>query len=268
MGQNLILLTTKSGMVICVHPDLLKEMQGVMSAKMKPRSKQKTWLATSFMLLFSNIQNGRLCWWCENHRSRWYLVRQGKSKKIWYYPYHPQWPKVLITSSVTQPPIPTSAIHKHKHKRSGSMRSWSPITIATSWLSLLIFWPGSLYKLLYSYTYPRRRKTHWINLSQMLSHLWLLIPPPLSDEVVLVIVIKWHDCQVSVSLQKTWSSVSYGICQHHIKRILIDLNSAPSIIQQWLLQFLQIPISQLSTTMTTIHDFSTQKSHLIGKVRC
>jgi len=56
----------------------------------------------------------------------------------------------------------------------------------------------------------------------------------------------------------------------HIERIQVDLGSALSIIPKRILYFLDIPLSRLSTTTTTIYGFNAGSSYPLGKIclRC
>jgi len=52
-----------------------------------------------------------------------------------------------------------------------------------------------------------------------------------------------------------------------IEKIQVDSGSALSIISKRLLYFLGIPLSRLSTTITTIYGFNDGSSHPLGKIR-
>jgi len=52
-----------------------------------------------------------------------------------------------------------------------------------------------------------------------------------------------------------------------VSRIQVDPGSALSIIPHWVMQHLGIPAHLLSSTQTTIYDFNTNDTRLMGKIK-
>lgn len=89
-------------------------------------------------------------------------------------------PKTQVSTLVTQPLIPTSALGKGKLKEVRYDEALNPITTLTSWLNLPKSWSGSHFMRYCAC--PRRRETHSRKLSWTHQSFATLIPSTVSDK--------------------------------------------------------------------------------------
>lgn len=89
-------------------------------------------------------------------------------------------PKTQVSTLVTQPLIPTSALGKAKLKEVRVDEALNPITTLTSWLNLPKSWSGSHFMRYCAC--PRRRETHSRKLSWTHQSFATLIPSTVSDK--------------------------------------------------------------------------------------
>lgn len=89
-------------------------------------------------------------------------------------------PKTQVSTLVTQPLIPTSALGKAKLKEVRVDEALNPITTLTSWLNLPKSWSGSHFMRYCAC--PRRRETHSRKLSWTHQSFATLIPSTVSNK--------------------------------------------------------------------------------------